>query len=57
MTTITKYRMITDNGYIETLNEQEAIEWGKYEVVFEEIPDEVTEEFTSLPIESEAING
>lgn len=35
--TITKYRMITENGYIETLNEQEAIECGKYEVVTEEI--------------------
>ena len=35
--TITKYRMITESGYIETLNEQEAIEWGKYEVVTEEI--------------------
>lgn len=37
---ITKYRMITETGYIETLNEQEAIEWGKYEVVPEEIPEE-----------------
>ena len=37
---ITKYRMITENGYIETLNEAEAIEWGKYEVVTEEVPDE-----------------
>ena len=37
---ITKYRMITENGYIETLNEQEAIEWRKYEVVTEEVPDE-----------------
>ena len=34
---LTKYRMITENGYIETLNEQEAIEWGNYEVVTEEI--------------------
>jgi len=34
---ITKYRMITENGYIETLNEQEAIEWGNYIVVQEEI--------------------
>jgi hypothetical protein len=32
--------MITKNGYIETLNEQEAIEWGNYEVVNEEVPDE-----------------
>jgi hypothetical protein len=35
--TITKYRMITDSGYIETINEQEAIEWGNYIVVQEEI--------------------
>lgn len=35
--TLTKYRMITENGYIETLNEQEAIEWGNYIVVQEEI--------------------
>lgn len=35
--------MITENGYIETLDEQEAIAYGKYEEVFEEIPDEVTE--------------
>jgi len=34
---ITKYRMITENGYIETLNEQEAIEYGNYIVVEEEI--------------------
>lgn len=34
---ITKYRMITETGYIETLNEKEAIEWGKYEVVTEEV--------------------
>ena len=39
---ITKYRMITENGYIETLNEQEAIEWGNYTTVSEEVPDEVT---------------
>jgi len=37
---ITKYRMITDSGYIETLNEKEAIEWRKYEVVTEEVPEE-----------------
>jgi hypothetical protein len=29
--------MITDSGYIETINEQEAIEWGNYIVVQEEI--------------------
>ena len=40
--TLTKYRMITENGYIETLNEQEAIEWGKYETITEEVPDEET---------------
>lgn len=37
---LTKYRMITENGYIETLDEKEAIQWGNYEVVTEEIPDE-----------------
>jgi len=37
---LTKYRMITENGYIETLNKQEATEWGNYEVVTEEIPEE-----------------
>ena len=37
---LTKYRMFTENGYIETLNEQEALEWGKYEVITEEIPTE-----------------
>lgn len=41
--TLIKYRMITETGYIETLNQQEAIEWGKYEVVTEEISEEVTE--------------
>lgn len=35
--TLTKYRMITENGYIETLNEQEAIEWGNYTTVTEEV--------------------
>ena len=39
---ITKYRMLTENGYIETLNEKEAIEYGNYEVVTEEVPDEET---------------
>lgn len=38
--TLTKYRMLTESGYIETLNEQEAIEWGKYEVVTEEVPND-----------------
>jgi len=38
---ITKYRMITENGYIETLNEQEAIEWGNYIVITEEILEEI----------------
>jgi hypothetical protein len=32
--------MITDNGYIETINEQEAIEWGNYQIITEEVPDE-----------------
>lgn len=40
---ITKYRMITENGYIETLNKQEAHLWqGTFEIVTEEIPDEET---------------
>ncbi len=34
---LTKFRMITESGYIETLNEQEAIEWGNYIVVEEEV--------------------
>lgn len=34
-----KYRMITENGYIETLNEQEAIEWGNYITITEEVTD------------------
>lgn len=38
--TLTKYRMLTETGYIETLNEQEAIEWGKYTTVTEEVPDD-----------------
>ena len=37
---LTKYRMITENGYIETLNEQEAIEWGNYQIITEEISEE-----------------
>lgn len=37
---ITKYRMITENGYIETLNEQEAVKYGNYEIITEEVPDE-----------------
>lgn len=35
--TITKYRMITESGYIETLDKKEAAKWGSYEVVTEEI--------------------
>jgi hypothetical protein len=34
---LTKYRMITENGYIETLDEQEAIAYGNYIIVNEEI--------------------
>jgi hypothetical protein len=37
---LTKYRMINESGYIETLNEQEAIEWGNYIVVEEEVIEE-----------------
>ena len=38
--TLTKYRMITENGYIETLDEQEASIFGNYIIVTEEIPNE-----------------
>jgi hypothetical protein len=38
---LTKYRMIIGEGYIETLDEQEAIEYGNYIVVTEEFPDEI----------------
>jgi hypothetical protein len=34
--------MINESGYIETLNEQEAIEWGNYIVVEEEIIEDIT---------------
>ncbi len=34
---ITKYRMITESGYIETLDKKEAVKYGNYEVVTEEI--------------------
>ena len=37
---LTKYRMINENGYIETLNEQEAIAYGNYIVVEEEVIEE-----------------
>jgi hypothetical protein len=33
--------MITENGYIETLSEQEAIEWGNYETITEEITENI----------------
>jgi hypothetical protein len=46
----TKYRMITENGYIETLDEQEAIEYGNYIEITEEIPKEV-----QLPTQEEII--
>ena len=38
---LTKYRMLYENGYIETLDEQEAIAYGNYIVITEEIPDEI----------------
>jgi hypothetical protein len=37
---LTKYRMFTETGYIETLNEQEAVKYGNYEIITEEVPDE-----------------
>ena len=38
--TLIKYRMIYPNGYIETLDEQEAISYGNYIVVEEEVIEE-----------------
>ncbi len=35
-----KYRMIIENGYIETLNENEAIAHGNYEIINEQIEEE-----------------
>lgn len=37
---LTKYRMITETGYIETLDEQEAIKHGNYLEISEEVPDD-----------------
>ena len=37
---IIKYRMFTENGYIETLDKKEAAKWGNYEMITEEIPEE-----------------
>ena len=34
---ITKYKMLYENGYIETLNEAEAIAFGNYIIVEEQI--------------------
>jgi len=39
---ITKYRMITESGYIETLDKKEAIKYGNYELITEEVPEEET---------------
>jgi hypothetical protein len=41
--------MITENGYIETLDEQEAIEHGDYTEIMEEIPEQ------ALPTQEELI--
>jgi hypothetical protein len=37
---LTKYRMLYENGYIETLNEAEAITHGNYEIINEQVEDE-----------------
>jgi hypothetical protein len=37
-----KYRMLIENGYIETLNENEAIAHGNYEIINEKIEDNGT---------------
>jgi hypothetical protein len=36
---LTKYRMITENGYIETLDMAEAEAYGNYIIVTEEVAD------------------
>jgi hypothetical protein len=38
---LTKYRMILPNGYIETLDIQEAIAFGNYVVINEEIDESI----------------
>ena len=38
-----KYRMLIENGYIETLNENEAIAHGNYEIINEQIEDDNTQ--------------
>ena len=40
--TLKKYRMIIENGYIETLNEAEAIAHGNYEIINEQIEEDGT---------------
>ncbi len=40
---ITKYRMFTENGYIETLDKKEAAKWGNYTTITEEVSDENTQ--------------
>jgi hypothetical protein len=36
---LTKYRMLLPNGYIETLDVQEAIAYGNYVIIDEEVID------------------
>jgi hypothetical protein len=38
---LTKYRMVLPNGYIETLDIQEAIAFGNYVVINEEVDDAI----------------
>jgi hypothetical protein len=42
--TLTKYRMIVGQGYIETLNLEEAEAHGNYVTITEEIIEEIIEE-------------
>jgi len=37
-----KYRMIIENGYIETLDEAQAIAHGNYEIINEQIEEDGT---------------
>jgi hypothetical protein len=45
---LVKYRMIIDNGYIETLDEQEAINYGNYIVIEEEIDETIDNDVNDI---------
>jgi len=45
---ITKYRMLMQNGCIETLDEQEAINYGNYIVIEEEIDEAIDNDINDI---------